>query len=186
VNADGIAIRPALAGDLDAVAAIFAHYVTTSVATFEQTPPTVEHWRRVHADLAERALPFLVCVDSGAPVGYAYATPWRTKPAYARTVEDSVYLSPEYTGRGLGHRLLSALLAGCASAGIEQVIAVIADSGDPSSTVLHRAHGFAEAGRLRRVGFKHGRHLDTVLMQRDLGDLAAAPAGAAIESGGPS
>jgi len=176
MNADESVIRPALPADMDAVVAIFAHYVTTSVVTFEQTPPTVEHWRRVHADLAQRALPFLVCIDSGRAVGYAYASPWRTKPAYARTVEDSVYLSPEYIGRGLGHRLLSALLTGCAAAGIEQVIAVIADGGDPASVMLHRAHGFAEAGRLHRVGFKHGRHLDTVLMQRDLHDLRAAPA----------
>jgi phosphinothricin acetyltransferase len=169
-------VRPATRDDLNAVAAIFAHYVTTSVVTFEQTPPSVAHWQDLHTDLAGRSLPFLVCAVGDAPIGYAYATPWRTKPAYGRTVEDSIYLTPDHTGRGLGHRLLHALLTGCAAVGVEQVIAVIADGGDPTSTALHRAHGFTDAGRLRRVGYKHGRHLDTVLLQRDLRDLAAGMA----------
>jgi phosphinothricin acetyltransferase len=165
-------IRPAAAGDLDAVAAIFGHYVNTSVVTFEVTPPTVDYWRRVRDDLAARGLPFLVCADAGQVAGYAYAAPWRPKPAYQRTVESTIYLAPGNTGRGLGRQLLTALLRHCAQAGAEQVIAVIADSGNPASAALHRACGFTEAGRLRNVGRKHGRRIDTLLMQHDLTSAA--------------
>jgi L-amino acid N-acyltransferase YncA len=118
--------------------------------------------------LAGRGLPFLVAETGGAVTGYAYASPWRPKPAYRHTVEDSVYLAPGQRGRGLGRLLLEALLTGCADAGVRQVIAVIADSGDPASVLLHRACGFTDAGRLTRVGFKHGRWVDTLLMQRAL------------------
>jgi phosphinothricin acetyltransferase len=161
-------IRPAAAGDLAAVAAIFAHYVTNSVVTFEVTAPTVEHWRHRHDDLAERGLPFLACESGGQVAGWAYAAPWRPKPAYRHTVEDAIYLAPGQTGRGLGRRLLTELKRQCAVAGMEQMIAVIADSGDPASAALHRACGFTEAGRLRNVGHKHGRVIDTVLFQCDL------------------
>lgn len=162
------AIRPATPDDLEAVAAIFGHYVTSSVVTFEVTPPTIEHWRRVHDELTARGLPFLVCESDGEVAGYAYAAPWRTKPAYRHTVEDTIYLAPGRTGRGLGRQLLSALQRHCALAGIEQMIAVIADSGNPASAALHRACGFTEVGRLRSVGRKHGRLIDTLLMQHDL------------------
>jgi L-amino acid N-acyltransferase YncA len=163
-------IRPAEPGDLDAVAAIFSHYVTTSVITFEVTPPTAEDWRRTRDDLAARGLPFVVCECGGRVAGYAYAAPWRTKPAYRHTVESTVYLAPDRTGRGLGRRLLRALQQRCELAGVEQMIAVIADSGDPvtASVALHRACGFTDAGRLRNVGRKHGRLIDTLLMQHDL------------------
>jgi L-amino acid N-acyltransferase YncA len=161
-------IRPAARGDFDAVAAIFSHYVATSVITFEVTPPTVAEWCRTRDDLAARGLPFLVCECGGQVAGYAYAAPWRTKPAYRRTVESTIYLAPEYTGRGLGRRLLHALQQRCALAGAEQMIAVIADDGNPASIGLHRACGFTDAGRLRNVGRKHGRVIDTLLMQRDL------------------
>jgi L-amino acid N-acyltransferase YncA len=161
-------IRPAAPGDLDAVAAIFSHYVTGSVTTFEVTPPTAEDWRRTHDDLAARGLPFVVCECDGEVVGYAYAAPWRTKPAYRHTVESTIYLAPDRTGRGLGRRLLRALQQQCALAGVEQMIAVIADSGHPASVALHRACGFTDAGRLRNVGRKHGRLIDTLLMQHGL------------------
>jgi L-amino acid N-acyltransferase YncA len=161
-------IRPAVRGDLDAVAAIFGHYVTTSVVTFEVTPPTAEDWRRTSDDLAARGLPFMVCECDGEVVGYAYATPWRTKPAYRHTVESTIYLAPGRTGRGLGSRLLRTLQRQCALAGVEQMIAVIADSGSPASAALHRACGFTDAGLLRKVGRKHGRLIDTLLMQHDL------------------
>jgi phosphinothricin acetyltransferase len=150
------------------VAGILAFYVTNTVATFEMEPPGVPQWRQRLADLTERKLPFLVAEAAGTVAGYAYASPWRPKPAYRHTVEDSVYLAPGQRGRGLGRLLLESLLAGCADAGVRQVIAVIADSGDPASAALHRACGFADAGRLSHVGFKHGRWIDTVLMQREL------------------
>jgi phosphinothricin acetyltransferase len=107
--------------------------------------------------------------DGGAVAGYAYASPWRPKPAYRHTVEDTVYISPGLTGRGLGRALLEALLAGCEQAGARQVIAVIADTGSDASSALHRRCGFTDAGRLAAVGRKHGRWIDTVLMQRELG-----------------
>lgn len=159
-------VRPATAGDLDAVAGIFAHYVTGSVFTFEEVPPTVAQWRQRLIALAERQLPFLIAEVDGTVAGYAYASPWRPKPAYRHTVEDSIFLTPGYQGKGLGRLLLDALLTACATAGSRRVIAVIADSGDPASAALHRACGFTEAGRLTGVGYKHGRWIDTVLMQR--------------------
>jgi L-amino acid N-acyltransferase YncA len=162
-------VRPATARDLDAIAGIFAHYVTTSVITFEESPPTATHWQQQLARLAERRLPFLVADVAGTVAGYAYASPWRPKPAYRHTVEDSVYLAPGRRGQGLGRLLLDALLAACAAAGARQVIAVIADTGSDASAALHRRLGFAEVGKLPQVGFKFGRWVDTALMQKDLG-----------------
>ena len=163
-------VRAAVPADAEQVAAIFAHYVATSVATFEEVPPTAADWRRRLGELSRLNLPFLVALGTpGTVCGYAYAGPWRPKPAYRYTVEDTVYISPGHTGRGVGSALLAGLLAGCADAGARQVIAVIADTGSDASAALHRRFGFAEAGRLSGVGRKHGRWIDTVLMQRDLG-----------------
>jgi L-amino acid N-acyltransferase YncA len=163
-----VVVRPAGAADLEQVAAIFAHYVTTSVVTFEENPPPVASWQQRLADIAGRNLPFLVAEADGAIRGYAYATPWRPKPAYRHTVEDTVYIEPGYTGRGIGGALLGALLPACAQAGARQVIAVIADSGSDASAALHSRFGFSHAGRLTGVGYKHDRWVDTILMQRDL------------------
>jgi L-amino acid N-acyltransferase YncA len=177
MNAEHAVIRAAGPADLDAVAAIYAHYVTTSVATFEEVPPTPADWRLRLDDLADRKLPFLVAEDrvvqdgmaeAGGVCGYAYASPWRPKPAYRYTVEDTVYVSPAHLRRGLGGALLGALLAACTDAGARQVIAVIVDAGEDASLALHRRFGFAQAGRLSGVGRKQGRWLDTVLMQREL------------------
>lgn len=166
-------IRAAVPGDLDAVAGIFSHYVINTLITFEETPPTVAQWQERLDDLAERGLPFLVAEVRAQVVGYAYAGPWRPKPAYRHTVEDTVYLAAGWTGLGLGRTLLGALLTGCAQAGARQVIAVIADTGDSASIALHRAFGFADAGRLSAVGHKHGHWIDTLLMQHDLTTHAA-------------
>ena len=148
-----LAIGPATPADLERVADIFAHYVWNTTVTFEETPPTVADWRRRLGELAG---------------------PWRRKPAYRHTVEDSVYLAAGRTGQGLGRALLGPLLARCGQAGARQVVAVIADAGADSeaSIALHRSFGFAHAGRLARVGHKHGRWIDTVLMQRDLPTMA--------------
>jgi len=167
-------IRAAEADDLGVIAAIFAHYVTTSVSTFEETPPTVSEWEQKLSGISELGLPFLVVEAGGGSAwgarvaGYAYAGPWRPRPAYRHTVEDSVYLAPGWTGRGLGTMLLTALLDHCARAGARQMIAVIADSGAGASIALHRACGFTDAGRLAGVGFKHDRWIDTLLLQRGL------------------
>jgi L-amino acid N-acyltransferase YncA len=168
VPAEQPVIRAAGPADLEPVTAIFAYYVTTTVTTFEEVPPTAADWQWRLEDLADRNLPFLVAEDDGAICGFAYASPWRPKPAYRHTVEDTVYVCPARTGRGLGRALLGALLTGCEQAGTRQVIAVIADTGSDASVALHRRLGFEQAGRLRRVGRKHGQWIDTVLMQRDL------------------
>lgn len=172
VPAQQSVVRAAVAADMEPITAIYAHYVATSVATFEEVPPTTADWRRRLDDLAGRNLPFLVAEDDTVPgtvCGYAYASPWRPKPAYRHTVEDTVYVSPGHIGRGLGAALLGALLAQCEQAGARQVIAVIADTGSDASAALHRRFGFAQVGRLSAVGRKHGRWIDTVLMQRELG-----------------
>ncbi len=176
----GPSIRPATAEDAAAIAAIYAHYVEHSVATFDLTAPDAAWWWAKIADLDAAGWPFLVAEDRevagdreiaegrGAVAGFAYVAPWRVKPAYRQTVEDTVYLAPGRTGRGIGRALMGALLERARAAGARQVIAVVADGGDPSSVRLHAAFGFTEAGRLRAVGFKHGRWLDTLLLQADL------------------
>ncbi|MFK4036076.1 GNAT family N-acetyltransferase [Nonomuraea wenchangensis] len=161
-------IRAAVPADLAAVTAINAHYVANTVITFEETPPTVADWQARLADLTARGFPFLVAEVGGEVAGYAYAGPWRPKPAYRHTVEDSIYLAPGHSGRGLGGALLGALIEGATAAGLRRMIAVIADAGDDRSIALHRRHGFTEAGRLTEVGFKLGRWVDTTLMERPL------------------
>ena len=161
-------VRPARVADLDQVAGIYGHYVRTSVATFETEPPSAADWAAKLRDITDRNLPFLVAHSDGEISGYCYAGPWRTRPAYRHTAEDAIYIAPDQTGRGIGQVLLGALLAACAAADVRQVIAVIADSGNSASQRLHARFGFTDAGRLAGVGRKHGRWIDTLLMQRDL------------------
>ncbi|GAA2278823.1 N-acetyltransferase [Streptomyces ruber] len=172
-----VLIRPATPEDVRTIAAINAHYVTETLATFDEEPRSTDEWLRVLEDRNARGLPFLVAElavphvpddHTASVVGYAYASPWRPKPAYRHTAEDTVYLAPGHTGRGLGTALLDALLKGSAAAGVRRMIAVIADTGDGGSVALHRRFGFTEAGRLTAVGRKHGRWIDTLLMQRAL------------------
>lgn len=163
-------IRPVVpeSADLTAVAAIMEHYVARTVATFNETSPTVGEWAQRHSDLTGRGLPFLVAELAGGVVGFAYAAPWRPQSAYRYTVESTVYLAPGATGHGIGTALLKELVNQATAAGCRQMIAVIADTGNPASAALHRRLGFAEAGRLHAVGVKHGRWIDTLLMQREL------------------
>jgi phosphinothricin acetyltransferase len=160
--------RAATPDDLDAIAEIYAHYVATSVATFELDPPDADEWHRRFNAISDAGLPFLVTERDGAIAGYAYCAPWKTRPAYRATVEDSVYVAPSAVGQGCGTELVRDLLEACGAAGVREVIAVIADSGDPASVELHRRFGFVDAGRLTRVGYKHDRFVDTVLLQRSL------------------
>lgn len=169
-----VAVRPATPSDLKAVAGIYAHYVRHSVATFEEIPPTAAHWEGRLDDLAERQLPFLVAESDGTVLGFAHASPWRPKPAYRNTVEDTIYLAPDATGRGLGTLLLEAVVAESARVGMRQMIAVIADTGSDASRELHRRFGFTDAGHLVEVGHKHGRWIDTFLMQRPLTTASAS------------
>ncbi|PRX47455.1 phosphinothricin acetyltransferase [Prauserella shujinwangii] len=161
-------LRAAVREDLHAVAAIYAHHVEHSVATFDLEAPDVAEWDRRFAAIHAAGLPFLVAEQDGAVAGYAYCVPWKSRPAYRWTVENSIYLAPWAVGHGIGDVLLDGLIAGVAEVGVREVIAVVADSGDPASRALHERRGFTEAGRLRRVGYKHGRWLDTVLLQRSL------------------
>jgi L-amino acid N-acyltransferase YncA len=161
-------LRPVTAADLDAVSEIFAWYVQHTVTTFEETPRAVREWDELRVLLNGLGLPFLVAEADSRIAGYSYASPWRQKPGYRHTVEDSVFVAHDLTGRGIGRVLLGGLLSSCSAAGARQVIAVIADSEDPASAALHGAFGFAEAGRLKQVGYKHGRWIDTLLMQHSL------------------
>ncbi|MGV0813133.1 N-acetyltransferase family protein [Mycolicibacterium boenickei] len=162
-------VRVTSPDDLDAISAIYAHHVETGVATFELVPPDRDEWERRLATARQRELPFLTAILDGEIVGYAYCSPWKLRPAYRHTVENSIYLAPQSAGRGVGTQLLQGLLAGCTAAGIREVIAVVVDTDDATpSLALHRKHGFIEAGRLRAVGYKHGRWLDTVLLQCSL------------------
>jgi L-amino acid N-acyltransferase YncA len=164
----GSKVRLANPADLEAVARIHAHYVTSTVITFEEIPPAVADWRQRLDELSGQGLPFLVAEIDDEVAGYAFASPWRTKPAYRHTVEDSVYLAPGWAGRGLGSALLARLLGDCERAGARQVVAVIADTGSDASAALHRRLGFTQVGRLTGVGRKHGQWIDTVFMQRAL------------------
>jgi len=162
-------IRRSQPDDLAAICAIYAHHVRYGLATFEEEPPDVAELARRRAELLARGLPHLVAELDGAVAGYAYAGPYRPRPAYRHTVEDSVYLAPEHIGRGVGRALLAQLIFACTAAGYRQMIAVIGDSANAPSIGLHAALGFREVGLLRAVGFKLGRWVDTVLMQRALG-----------------
>lgn len=161
-------IRTATAHDAPAIAAIYAHYVATSAATFDEVAPTEDDVAARIAAVIEAGLPFLVADHDGAVAGYAYLGPYKERSAYRFTVENSVYVAPEARGAGIGRALLERLLADGERAGIREVIAIIAVTDDPASIELHRALGFRDGGRLERVGFKHGGWHDTVLMQRSL------------------
>lgn len=174
-------VRPARPDDLDAVGRIYAGYVLDSLVTFEVEPPSPAEWSERFGKVRDLGLPFLVAELAGEVAGYAYCSPWRPRPAYRHTAENSIYVAPAAAGRGLGRSLLDELVAGAGASGIRQLIAVIADQGDPgvgesASVALHLRCGFVEVGRLRRVGLKHGRWLDTVLLQRELDGPEPDPA----------
>ena len=174
-------IRPVAAADLAAVADIYAHYVLHSTVSFEEVPPDVEVMAQRHAAVTGRGLPYLCAQIDGAVVGYAYAGPYGTRAAYRYTVEDSVYVAPGFQGRGVGKALLSAVIAHCEAMGLRQMLAVIGDSGNAGSIALHTALGFTPAGMGASVGWKKGRWIDIVWMQRALNDGAAsAPRGDGI------
>jgi len=169
-----VAIRPAALADIPAITRIYAHAVEHGTASFELAPPDeAEMTRRMHA-LLDGKFPYLAAELDGRVAGYAYAGLYRTRPAYRFTLEDSVYVAPEAQRRSVGRALLAALIETAATRGFRQMIAVIGDSEQTASIALHAALGFAYIGTLPSTGFKFGRWLDTVLMQRALGPGSTA------------
>jgi L-amino acid N-acyltransferase YncA len=169
-NAMTVPIRPARTADIPAISRIYAHAVEHGTASFELAPPDEAEMARRMGDLLGKGYPYLIADDGGMLAGYAYAGPYRTRPAYRPTVENSVYVSHEHHRRGVGRVLLTGLIEACAACGFRQMIAVIGDSSRQAASIgLHHALGFRHVGILEDVGFKHGRWLDSVLMQRSLG-----------------
>ncbi|WP_256366625.1 GNAT family N-acetyltransferase [Ancylobacter sp. TS-1] len=162
-------IRDARDDDMPAVQAIYAHHVLTGLASFEEVPPSAAEMTARRAHVLALGLPYLVAEREGTVVGYAYASTYRPRPAYRFTVEDSVYVAPGCGGKGIGGALLGALIARCEAGPWRQMLAVIGDSDNAGSLALHRRLGFRPAGTLAAVGFKFGRWVDSVLMQRPLG-----------------
>lgn len=165
-----VRIRPATEQDMPAIQEIYAHYVLSTTASFEEDPPTVAEmtarWQRVLA----RSLPYLVAMKGKRVVGYAYAGPFRERSGYRYTIEDSVYVAEDFLGRNVGNALMTALIERCTVLGFRQMIAIIGDSTNASSLALHSRHGFFVVGALSSTCFKFGRWVDAVLMQRILGD----------------
>ena len=168
-------VRPAALDDFGAIHDIYRHHVLHGLASFEEQPPERAELERRHAEVCARGLPYLVAQRGERVVGYAYASPFRTRTAYRFTVEDSIYLAPDAVGQGIGRRLLTEVIEQSTALGLRQMIAVIGDSGNAASIALHRALGFDGVLVLRSVGFKLGRWVDSVLMQRPLGSGATAP-----------
>ncbi len=168
-------LRPAEARDIPGITRIYGHYVLYGLASFEELPPEEAEMRRRWQALKEKGYPYVVIEAQGEILGYAYAGPYRPRPAYRFSVENSVYVAPDSGRRGLGGMLLDAVVAACEAAGYRQMIAVIGDSANAASINLHRSRGFTEIGVFKDIGFKHGRWLDSVLMQRALGEGSTCP-----------
>ncbi|RPE65127.1 phosphinothricin acetyltransferase [Tibeticola sediminis] len=162
-------IRPALAEDLAAITDIYAHHVQFGTGTFETTPPSVEEIARRHAEVRARGLPWLVAERDTRVVGFAYCNWFKPRPAYRYSAEDSIYVAPDALGQGIGRALLAELGAAAERAGVRKLIAVIGDSANVGSIALHRSLGFRPAGTITACGWKFGRWLDIVLMDRALG-----------------
>ncbi len=163
-------IRPSRDADLPAITDIYAHHVLHGTGTFETVPPTLPEMTARRAEVLGRGLPWLVAELDGRVVGYAYCNWFKPRPAYRFSAEDSIYLHPDARGRGLGRQLLAALADQAQQAGLRKLIAVIGDSANAASIGVHRSQGFEPAGVIRSCGWKFGRWLDIVLMEKTLGD----------------
>jgi phosphinothricin acetyltransferase len=164
-----VQIRAAQPPDLEAVRDIYAFHVLNGLASFEEEPPPLAEIRRRYDEVRALALPYLVAEEAGEVLGYAYCALYRARSAYRYSLEDSVYIRDGRQGRGLGKALLAALVARCAALDYRQMIAVIGDSGNAASIRLHASLGFLRVGTLRSAGYKFGRWVDSILMQRPLG-----------------
>jgi L-amino acid N-acyltransferase YncA len=170
-----VLLRPAKNGDIAAITRIYADAVMHGTASFELEPPDEAEMMRRYEALVSDGYPYLVAEVSGAIAGYAYAGPYRARPAYKWTVENSIYMAPEFHRRGIGLRLLKELIVESERCGFRQMIAVIGDSAQTPSIGVHTAAGFAPVGVFRGIGYKHGKWLDTPLMQIALGKSDTAP-----------
>lgn len=168
-------IKPAIPADAPAVAAIYAHHVEHGTGSYDSEPRSIAATETLIADHDAKGWPFLIARDAGGAVlGYAYASQFRPRPAYAWACEDSIYIDPDAQGRGIGRALLDALILAAERAGFRTIVAVIGGA-EPASIAVHAACGFAHIGQLAGMGWKHGRWLDNVYMQRALGDGTATP-----------
>ena len=174
-QAQGLQIRDAAAADLPAITRIYGHHVVHGLASFELSPPGLEEMTRRYQAVLEQGMPYVAADLDGQVVGYAYAGPYRPRPAYRFTVENTVYVDAQAVGQGVGRALLEAIIGRCTAAGKRQMVAVIGDTGNAASIGLHRAVGFEMGGTLNSIGFNHGRWVDGVLMQRALGEGDTTP-----------
>lgn len=165
-----LTVRDSAERDLADIQAIYSHHVRHGLGSFEETPPDLAEMQRRRGEILAKRLPYLAAEFDGRVVGYAYAGPYRPRSAYRFSVEDSVYVAPDIHRRGVARALLAELIARCTAQGYRQMVAVIGDSANYGSIGLHAAMGFREVGRLSAIGFKFGRWVDGVLMQRALGE----------------
>ena len=163
-------IRSSIDADLPAITAVYAHHVLTGTGTFEVDPPNVDDMRSRRADVLSKGLPWLVVVEDETVLGYAYCNWFKPRPAYRFSAEDSIYLSPEAAGKGLGRMLLAELMAQAQRAGVRKLIAVIGDSANAGSIAVHKSAGFQDVGVLKSCGWKFDKWLDVVLMDKTLGE----------------
>jgi L-amino acid N-acyltransferase YncA len=177
-------IRPSRDADVAAIAAIYGHHVLHGVASFEEVPPDPDEIARRRAAILAHGLPYLVAERGGRVIGYSYAGLFRPRSGYRFTVEDSIYIDPAEVGRGVGRALLEPLIVRCSERGHRQMVAVIGGSETIASIRLHAALGFMHAGLLPAIGFKLGRWVDVVLMQRALGPGAGTLPGERPDTGG--
>jgi phosphinothricin acetyltransferase len=164
-----VQVRAALPEDIPAIHAIYSHHVLKGLASFEEEPPSAAELRRRYEEMSAKNLPYLVADFGDAVAGYGYCALYRARSAYRYALEDSVYVRPDAQGRGVGAALLAELIRQCEALGYRQLIAVIGDSAHAASIGLHASQGFLRVGTLRSVGFKFGRWVDSIIMQRALG-----------------
>jgi L-amino acid N-acyltransferase YncA len=168
-------IRPSTPDDVPAIAAIYGWHVQNGTGTFELEPPGPDDMGKRRDDVLSKGLPWLVVEEAGEVLGYAYGNWFKPRPAYRFSVEDSIYLAPEAAGKGLGRALLAELLATLERGGIRKVMAVIGDSANAGSIGVHKALGFEQVGIVQACGWKFGRWLDIVMMQRAIGEGDQTP-----------
>jgi L-amino acid N-acyltransferase YncA len=170
-----VQVRPATPHDIAEIHAIYSHHVLQGLASFEEAPPAPAELTRRYEEIVRRGLPYLVADFGGTVAGYGYCALYRMRSAYRYTLEDSIYVRPDAQGRGVGKALLAELIRRCEALGYRQLVAVIGDSANAASIGLHESQGFLRVGTLRSAGFKLGRWVDSVIMQRPLGPGDGSP-----------